>query len=149
EIAHAVAHAFGVPLTGSEPPEQTVANVLEYRRPLLLVLDNFEQAADHAPATAGFWRQRAPHVKFLATSRSLLNLAGEQQYELGPLTLPADTAPCGALAPAELANCDSVKLFCDRASQVQPRFELNQQNAQAVAEICRGLEGIPLAVELA
>jgi non-specific serine/threonine protein kinase len=149
EIAHAVAHAFGVPLTSSEPPEQTVANVLEYRRPLLLVLDNFEQAAEHAQATVGFWRQRAPHVKFLATSRSLLNLAGERQYELGPLALPADHSRRGTMATADLAQCDSVKLFCDRASQVQPGFELNEQNAAAVAEICRGLDGIPLAVELA
>jgi non-specific serine/threonine protein kinase len=149
EIAHAVAHALDVPLTSSEPPEQAVANVLEYRRPLLLLLDNFEQAAEHAQATVGLWRQRAPHVKFLATSRSLLNLTGERQYELGPLTLPADPSTSGMPAPAELANCDSVRLFCDRASQVQPGFELNEQNAAAVAEICRGLDGIPLAVELA
>ncbi|MEX0585175.1 MAG: protein kinase, partial [Pirellulales bacterium] len=144
-IAHAVAQAFGVPLTGSEPPEQVVANVLEYRRPLLLILDNFEQAVAFAQATVGLWRGRAPHVRFLATSRSPLGLAGERHFELGPLSAPT----AGPARPTEVAAFDSVKLFRERACEVSPEFVLDDENSQAVAQICHELEGIPLAVELA
>lgn len=147
-VAHAVAHAFGVPLTGSEPAEQVVANVLEYRKPLVLILDNFEQAVEHARATVGLWQQRAPHVRFLVTSRSPLGLTGEREYELGPLTAPLEN-PQRVPRVEELVLFDSVKLFRDRASEVDASFQIDEGNAQAIAQICRGLEGIPLAVELA
>jgi predicted ATPase/serine/threonine protein kinase len=145
-VAHAVAGALGVPLTSSEAPEEVVANILEYRKPLLLILDNFEQAVDHAETTIGRWRGRAPHVWFLVTSRAALGLTGEREYELGPMPVPPlDQVP----AIEELEAYDSVKLFCDRAREAQPEFSLDADQAQAVAAICTGLEGIPLAVELA
>jgi serine/threonine protein kinase/predicted ATPase len=145
-VAHAVAGALGVPLTSNEPSEEVVANILEYRKPLLLILDNFEQAVEHAEATLGQWRARAPQVWFLVTSRAGLGLAGEREYELGPMPVPPlDARP----VPGELEAFDSVRLFCDRAQELQPEFRLDTGNAPFVAAICAGLEGIPLAVELA
>ena len=147
EIAHAVARALDVALTSGEPAEEVIANILEYRRPLLLILDNFEQAVEYAEATVGFWRQRAPQVRFLVTSRSPLGLAGEREYELGPLPAPSTRAN-GPRTAANVTEYDSVKLFCDRAKEAHAGFDLAGQEA-AVAAICAELEGIPLAVELA
>jgi non-specific serine/threonine protein kinase len=146
-IAHEVLSAFKVPARGDQPPEHLVASVLEYRRPMLVVLDNFEQVVGHAPPTVELWRQRAPHVKFLVTSRFPLGLRGERQYELSALAVPLP-----GQAPHSVAEClalEGVQLFVDRAAQVDASFALTEENARVVAEICAQLEGIPLAVELA
>jgi len=147
-VANAVAQAFGVPLAGKGPPERAVADLLAYRRPLLLVLDNFEQLVDHAPATIGLWRERAPHVRFLVTSRSLLGLAGEREFPVAPLSAPARGTV--RLARAALVEAfDGIKLFLDRAREARPGFTLTDANASAVAQICSELDGLPLAIELA
>jgi predicted ATPase/class 3 adenylate cyclase len=147
-VANAVAQAFGVPLAGQGPPERAVADLLEYRRPLLLILDNFEQVVEHAPATVGLWRERAPHVRFLVTSRSLLGLAGEREVPVAPLSAPARGTL--RLTRAKLVEAfDGIKLFLDRAREARPGFALDDTNATAVAQICADLEGIPLAIELA
>ena len=147
-IAGEVARAFGVPLTGKEAPEQVIANILEYRKPLLLILDNFEHIVQHAGATAGMWRQRAPHLRLLVTSRSRLGLSGEREYELGPLPAPS-LERSAAPDLTELRAFDSVALFIDRAREARPGFTLDESTASAVARICAELEGIPLAIELA
>ena len=144
-VAHTVLQAFGVPVAGQEAPEQVVASVLEQRKPLVLVLDNFEQVVKFAKKTIGLWRQRAPHVRFLVTSRALLGLEGEREYVLGPL--PSPTA--AATTPEALLAFDSVKLFVERAKQANPKFELTPANSEPVARICTELDGMPLAIELA
>jgi serine/threonine protein kinase/predicted ATPase len=151
EIALGVARALSVPLTSHEPPEEMVANVLEYRKPLLLILDNFEQAVEHAETTVGRWRHRAPQIQFLVTSRSPLALAGEREYILEPLAAPPAPAAGETVSSSaeEIAAFESVRLFRDRAAEAHPGFALDDSNAQAVAAICADLEGIPLAVELA
>ena len=147
DISHAVAAALGVPVAGKEAPEKLVANVLQYRKPLLLILDNFEQVARYAQSTIGLWRQAAPHVRFLATSRALLSIAGEREYELQPLPTPPKNRT--RRNTAHISSFDGITLFAQRATEADSRFELNDDNAEAVAEICAELEGLPLAIELA
>jgi predicted ATPase/class 3 adenylate cyclase len=83
-----VAGAFGVPLVGPEPPEKVIAAVLEYRKPLLLILDNFEQLVELCAPMVGMWMKRARATRFLVTSRTLLGLAGEHEYRLEPMRTP-------------------------------------------------------------
>ena len=89
---------------------------------------------------------RCPGVAILATSRTVLGLRAEREYPVPPLPLPADP---GTAPVAELAASPAVALFVDRARAVRPGFALTEGNAAAVAEICRRLEGLPLAIELA
>lgn len=147
DVGLAAARVLGVTPRAGEPPEKLVGDVLEFREPLVLVLDNFDQAAAAAEATVGKWRLRAPQSRFLVTCRSLLGLAGEREYALEPLPVPPKSE--AARVPAVLAACDSVRLFLDRAREADARFQLTAENAGDVATICAGLEGIPLAVELA
>jgi predicted ATPase/DNA-binding CsgD family transcriptional regulator len=112
---------------------------------LLLVLDNFEQVQDAAPFVADLLAA-APETRFLVTSRSPLHLAAEHEYPVPPLPLPDPTGP------HELAALDrigAVRLFVQRAQAARPDFHLTAENAPAVAEICRLLDGLPLAIELA
>jgi predicted ATPase len=113
--------------------------------PVLLVLDNLERLV----AAARDLEQvltRCPGVKILATSRIALRLRGEREYPVPALTLPSDS---GDLRVEELASSPAIALFVDRARAVRPDFALTAENARAVAEICRRLEGVPLAIELA
>jgi predicted ATPase len=114
-------------------------------RRLLLALDNFEQVADAAPLLAGLLAT-APGLKILVTSRSVLRLSGEHEFPVPPLPLP----PAGAAPdPKTAGQYASVQLFTERAQAVAPGFRLTSQNAGTVAEICRRLDGLPLAIELA
>jgi predicted ATPase len=104
-------------------------------------MDNFEQVLDAAPHMAALLGA-APHVKILATSREALRLRGEQEFPLGPLPIPdAKTA--------SVLDFPSVQLFVQRARAAKPDFHLDEQDAARVAEICRRLDGLPLAIELA
>jgi predicted ATPase len=110
----------------------------------LLVLDNLEQVVQ-AAADLGDLLARCPGVTILATSRTALGLRAEREYPVPPLASPAT----GTVSPEELASSPAVALFVDRARAVRPGFALTEGNAAAVAEICRRLEGLPLAIELA
>jgi predicted ATPase len=111
----------------------------------LLILDNLEQVVEVAHECDELLA-RCPGVTILATSRTVLGLRAEREYQVKPLALPAVTA---GLPPAELAASPAVALFVDRARAVHPGFALTEANVTAVAEICRRLEGLPLAIELA
>lgn len=117
---------------------------LEPRR-ALLVFDNCEHVIDAVASLVEEILRRCPAVVVVATSRELLGLAGEVAWRVPSLSLP----PAGATRPEDLAGSDAVALFCARASAAQPHFALNPATAPAVAEICRRLDGIPLALELA
>jgi predicted ATPase len=110
---------------------------------MLLVLDNFEQVLGAAPALTDLL-QWAPGLRVLVTSRVVLRLRGEQEWRVDPLGVP----PPGSTL-AVLAEAPAVRLFVDRARDVQAGFTLTSQNAAAVAELCRRLDGLPLALELA
>lgn len=145
EAATEVASVLGVRLAGNDDPRDAVGNVLQYRKPLLLILDNFEQLAAHSDDLVGEWRRRAPQVTFMVTTRAVLGLEGEREFELQPLAAPPDADA----EPAELLKYESVALFVQRAQEADKRFTLDDKNAADVARICVDLEGIPLAVELA
>src|ERR1700694_324696 len=114
-------------------------------RSVLLVLDNFEQIIDAAPAV-GEILKGAPMVRIIASSRAALRVYGEQEFPVPPLGVP-DTHD---LPPLEsLSQYAAVKLFIDRATSIKPDFSINNENAPAVAEITELVDGLPLAVELA
>jgi predicted ATPase/serine/threonine protein kinase len=112
---------------------------------VLLVLDNFEQVLDAAPLIGEILRS-APRVKALVTSRSPLRIEGEREYAVPPLTTPPLDLP---LTSEALGGYASVALFVERATAVKSDFALTAENAQAIAEICVALDGLPLAIELA
>ncbi|HEY7361230.1 MAG TPA: DUF4062 domain-containing protein, partial [Streptosporangiaceae bacterium] len=114
----------------------------------LLILDNVEQVVQAAPGL-GELLARCPRVVILATSRTVLGLRAEREYPVPPLPLPADfTGPASVPLP-ELMASPTVALFVDRARAVRPDFALTEGNAAAVVAICRRLDGLPLAIELA
>jgi predicted ATPase/transcriptional regulator with XRE-family HTH domain len=114
-------------------------------RQMLLVLDNFEQVLGAAVLVADLL-EAASELKILVTSRAALRLYGEHEFEVPPLALP-DLRQLPPLS--ELAQLPAMALFVERAQTVQPDFELTEQNAVAVAELCTHLDGLPLAIELA
>ena len=138
-----VAQALGVRETADRPPEEALAVVLRGRR-ALLVLDNLEQVLDAGPAL-GRLLAAAPELRLLLTSRVPLRLTGEQRYPVPPLATP-DLAPA---QPDALADNPAMRLFAQCARQVRPNFALTSDTADAVAMICRRLDGLPLAIQLA
>ncbi|MEV6873721.1 BTAD domain-containing putative transcriptional regulator [Amycolatopsis sp. NPDC051128] len=126
----------------AEPAEQAV-EVLGGAE-ALLVLDNCEHVVDAAARLADELLRRAPRLRILATSREPLAIDGEALCPLGPLPVPSERA-----APAEAAELDSTRLFLDRAAAVRPDFVLDESTVDQVGEICRRLDGMPLALELA
>jgi predicted ATPase len=144
-IASAVAQALGV----VEPPATSLADALARHlsdKRLLLVLDNFEHLLEGALLVSTLLAA-APGLKVLATSRAPLRLSAEREYAVEPLELPSQASLLPP--PDELARVPAVALFVERARQAKPSFALTAENARAVAEVCRRLEGLPLAIELA
>ncbi|HJP66528.1 MAG TPA: NB-ARC domain-containing protein [Actinomycetota bacterium] len=139
-----VAQALGVREVPNEAPIQTLTNYLGDRR-TLLVLDNFEQVLG-AAADVGALLAGAPGTHVIVSSREPLQIQGEQEHPVPPLGLPDPRH----LPPLDsLSQFESVALFIERARSVRPDFEVTNQNAPAVAEICARLDGLPLAIELA
>jgi predicted ATPase len=143
-VLAAVGRAVGADLAGTAPPVEALAEQIGDGA-WLLILDNLEQVTGAAP-DLGELLARCPGVTILATSRTVLGLRAEQEYPVPPLPLPAGPATAPV---AELAASPAVALFVDRARAVRPGFALTPGNAAAVAGICRRLEGLPLAIELA
>ena len=140
----AIGRAAGADLAGTGSPLEALAETFGDGA-WLLVLDNLEQVVQVA-ADLGELLARCPGLAILATSRTALGLRAEREYPVPPLPLPADP---GSASVAEMAASPAVALFVDRARAVRPGFALTEGNAAAVAEICRRLEGLPLAIELA
>ena len=143
-----IARAAGADLAGTGSPLEALAERFADGA-WLLILDNLEQVVQAGRDLAALLA-RCPQLAVLATSRTALGLAAEREYPVPPLPLPASAAP-GAVGVhlAEVAASPAVALFVDRARAVRPGFALTERNAAAVAEICRRLEGMPLAIELA
>jgi predicted ATPase/DNA-binding CsgD family transcriptional regulator len=141
----AVANALGVRERPDLPLPETLAEALRASR-MLLVLDNCEHLIDACAALAGHLLPRCPDLQILATSREALAIDGEVAWQVAPLATPPDD---GAVPLDALAALPSVGLFVERAAAVRAGFALTRQNAAAVAEICRRLDGLPLALELA
>ena len=122
---------------------ETVAESLS-RRDLLLVLDNCEHVVDACARLVDALLRFAPGVRVLATSREPLGVEGERVFRLLPLAVPED-----GLSARELHGVAAVDLFVERAQAADPGFVLTDRNASAVAQVCRELDGLPLALELA
>src|ERR671910_1697714 len=140
----AVAEALGVMETAEQPLGENLKDYLSERR-LLLVLDNFEQVLGAAPAVTELVAG-APGLKVLATSRAPLGLYGEHEYAVPPLSVP-DVKHLPDLK--SLSQYEAVRLFIERAKAAKVDFEVTDESAPAVAEICVRLDGLPLAIELA
>lgn len=111
----------------------------------LLVLDNCEHLVEECAEVVGALSSKCPHLHVLATSRVPLAVGGEATFALAPLRVPAVDAD----STGTVATADAARLFEVRARQVRPEFRIDEGNAAAVTEICRRLDGIPLAIELA
>jgi predicted ATPase len=140
-----VAHVLGLREVSPLPLREAVSACPGTRR-LLLVMDNFEQVALAASDLAALLA-RCPGLVLLVTSRVALHLSGEQEFPLPPLDFYPLDGRAGATAPP--APAEAVVLFVDRAREVRPDFVLTATSARAVAELCRRLDGLPLAIELA
>jgi predicted ATPase len=139
-----IANAVGATVEGARGPLDVLVEHFA-DTPTLLVLDNLEQVVGVAPELDQLLA-RCPGLDILATSRTVLRVRAEREYPVAPLTVPAfsESPPMEALA-----SLPAVRLFVDRAQAVRYDFALTDDNALAVAEICRRLDGLPLAIELA
>lgn len=142
-IADRIAQAFAVEEQTAEPLWTTLQRHLA-RQNLLLLLDNFEHLLAGAPPLAGLLAN-APRLFILTTSREPLHLYGEHEYPVAPLAIPA----MEEARPEVLMKAPAVQLFAERLRTMQPSSQLDEQATVAVADICRLLDGLPLAIELA
>ena len=143
QAAGELAQALRLPTAAPELIHKQLHEAL-CRRRALLILDNFEHVLEAADLVAELLAGSVC-LKILVTSRAPLRLAGEQEFPLGPLEPPSPDAR----SPESLAGNPAVQLFVDRAQAVDPDFRVDLNNASAVARLCHGLDGLPLAIELA
>lgn len=144
-VLAAIGRTIGVRESTDKPLLEELKGQIKQKK-MLSLLDNFEQVTVAAPAMAELLRD-CPELKMLVTSREALHVRGENVYPVPPLALPP--AEAKHLRVEQLAESEAVQLFLERARAVKPDFELTDANAQAVAEICARLDGLPLAIELA
>ena len=144
EVLGAIARELGVRDTGDAPLSEQLGIARAGRRDLI-VLDNFEQIIDAAPHVVSLLTD-LPGATFLVTSRVRLRVRGEQVFDVEPLELPPDPSQASMQA---ILEAPAMQLFRDRARSADPRFDVTDDNAEDVARICRALEGVPLAIELA
>jgi predicted ATPase/serine/threonine protein kinase len=144
-VASAVARAVGVRESADQPLMTTLREHLRSRGRTLLLMDNFEHVSD-AAALVRDLLDACPQLTVLVTSRLVLHIYGEREFPVPPLSLPDAQA---ASSLATLMECSSIALFVHRAAAVRPDFSLTPRNAEIVVEICRRLDGLPLAIELA
>jgi len=144
-VPQALAAALGV----QEQPERSLTDTLVdflRKKKALLVLDNCEHLVDAVARLTDILLNSCPHLRVLATSRETLDVEGELNWLVPSLSVPRLRRPPTV---GELEGYESVRLFVERAQYRNPAFSLTPENAQAVAKICKRLDGIPLAIELA
>lgn len=140
----AVAAALGLRELGERPLQETLADFLRARS-VLLLLDNAEHVLEFAPALSVLLQQ-CPSLRILVTSRQPLRLRGEHEIHVDPLSVPD---PGTSASVEDVSRIEAVRLFVDRARDVRPDFELTESTVADLAEVCRRLDGLPLAIELA
>jgi predicted ATPase/DNA-binding CsgD family transcriptional regulator len=144
-VMRRVAAALGVREEPDRPLAETLAVALRPRR-MLLILDTCEHVVDASAALVQQLLAGCPGLRVVATSREPLRVRGETVWRVPPLELPS---VIGELTIGELAKHEAIRLFADRAAAVRPGFALDADNATAVVRLCRTLDGMPLAIELA
>jgi len=143
-----VVPTLALALSVREEPGQTLLGSVVARlrdTEALLIVDNCEHVIEAAADTIAALLQSCPRLRILVTSQTRLGLPGEASWPVPPLTVPEPEIA----DPQAAAEAESVRLFCDRAALARPGFVLTRENVAAVGEICRQLDGIPLAIELA
>ena len=140
-VALETAKVLSIPQKTDVKPVDVVAEVLKDKQ-LLIVLDNFEQVMGAFEVVVE-WLKASPGVRFIVTSREPLNIRGEHVFHVPPLTVPT------VLSGSVLSQFEATRMFIDRAVAGKPDFQVTNENAPVVAEICSRLDGIPLAIELA
>ncbi|MGD0687031.1 MAG: LuxR C-terminal-related transcriptional regulator [Streptosporangiaceae bacterium] len=143
-VVSRVAAALGVVEERGTPILETLAAALAPRR-LLLALDNCEHVIDAAARLCQQLLASSPGLRVIATSREPLRVAAEVVYQVPPLSVP----PRGLATPGELSGYEAVRLFVDRAATALPGFAIRPGDVAAVVTLCRALDGVPLAIELA
>jgi predicted ATPase/DNA-binding XRE family transcriptional regulator len=141
-VPQTVASIFEIRASADRPIIETLKDVLR-RKTLLLVLDNCEHLLEACAQLITSLLLHCPHMRILTTSREVLNLTGEAIYSMPPLSTPEAGTP-----PQDLIEYESVRLFIERAALALSTFQISAENAQAIVDICRRLDGIPLALEL-
>ena len=146
-IVPVIVQTLGIREAGGKPPLETLKDNFQdsSHAPMLILLDNFEQLVAAAPTVAELLAM-APDLKILVTSRAALHVYGEHEFPVPPLALP-DSRSLPSIDA--LSQYSAIALFLERAIAAKPDFELTQENASAVIEICARLDGLPLAIELA
>jgi predicted ATPase/DNA-binding SARP family transcriptional activator len=142
-VTEAVAALFSVTPRAAETVEDAVVEFLRHKE-LLLVLDNCEHLLEPVAHLVNTLERSCPRLVVLATSREGLGVDGERI-----LPTPSLSAPSADAAPQRMMEADAVRLFVERATAAAAGFELNDENAAAVGQVCRRLDGVPLAIELA
>ena len=142
QIPQAIADALELPRAATAEPLDQVVDALTDQA-ALLVLDNFEHLVDRGASVVLSLLTRLPSLRCLVTSRRRLALPGEREIPVSLLPLPERDG-----SPEQVARAASVQLFADRAQAARPDFQITRGNAAAVADLCRLLEGIPLAIEM-
>lgn len=148
-VPQTVVRALGLPQEGTGDPLDLLLQSLRAQH-LLLILDNCEHLIDACAALAATLLQHCPHLRLLTTSREALLITGETVWAVPPLSLQAAATP-SASAPGKdrLLHSEAERLFIERARAVTPGFAANAQNTMLIHTICRQLDGMPLAIELA
>ena len=144
-VPQAVARALEVREKPELPPTAALVEALRHRQ-MLLVLDNCEHLIGACARLVDALLSTGSCLRVVATSREVLGVAGEANWPVSSLTVPDSHRPPDI---ESLARCEAVRLFVERARSKLSSFDLSPQNARAVAEVCRKLDGIPLAIELA
>jgi len=144
DVLPEIARELGVRDTGDRPLSEQLGVARSGRRDLI-VLDSFEQVLTAAGDVMSLLND-LPDATFLVTSRARLRVRGEHVFDVEPLTIPPDPSRASIAA---ISAAPAVRLFLARARAADPRFELTDENIDGVARICRALEGVPLAIELA
>jgi non-specific serine/threonine protein kinase len=146
-VPQSVATVLGVREEPGRPLLATLADALAPKT-LLLVLDNCEHLSASCAALVGSLLTACPHLRVVATSQEPLGVPGEVLWRIPMLGVP-ELRGAGAATRDAVGRYEAVRLFVDRAAATHPSFQLTDQNAAAVAQICRRVDGIPLAIELA
>ena len=146
-VSTAVAAALGIRAGSVDAEGDALSPIVDFLAPrrAVLVFDNCEHVVEAVARTAYALLRRCAHLRLLATSREPLGLPGEAVYVVPSMGVP----PAEAVSRDAIVGSDAGALFCDRARSANPHFQLGQDEAAAVASICRTLDGIPLAIELA
>lgn len=144
-VANTIANALGIKEVPLQSFEERIQISLQDKK-MLLLLDNCEHVVDTCARLVDALLRSCLSLKVMATSREPLGVAGETAWRVPSMSVPEETS---SPAPEEIGRYDAVRLFIERANKARPNFRVTQENATDVVEICRRLDGIPLAIELA